>query len=62
MRALPSRLPVEMIRMISKEKDGMMARSEEEECMTRLIAERTIFVDNNTDGSHAQLVLPLPRN
>ena len=40
---------MEIITAIPKEKDGAMARSEAEEYMTRLIAERTLFMDENTD-------------
>ena len=45
-----TRLPVEILMMISEVNDGTMTRTEAEEYREKLMAERTVFVDENTDG------------
>ena len=45
-----TRLPIEILTMISEESDGTMTRSEAEEYREKLMAERTVFVEENTEG------------
>ncbi|KAF9779870.1 hypothetical protein BJ322DRAFT_1129730 [Thelephora terrestris] len=42
-----AKLPLEILTMISKETDGTMSRSEAEEYREELMAERTVFVEEN---------------
>ena len=42
-----AKLPVEVLTMISEENDGTMTRSEAEEYRKELMAERTVFVEEN---------------
>ena len=45
-----TRLPAEILMMISEVNDGTMTRTEAEEYREKLMAERTVFVDKHTDG------------
>ena len=45
-----ARLPVEILTMISEENDGTMTRSDAELYRGELMAERTVFVEENDDA------------
>jgi hypothetical protein len=45
-----TRLPAELLTMISEENDGTMTRLEAEKYREELMAERTVFVEANTDA------------
>ena len=44
-----TKLPVEILTMISEENDGTISRSEAEEYREELMGERTVFVEENSD-------------
>lgn len=45
-----TRLPVGILTMISEVNNGTMTRFNAEEYREKLMGERTVFVDENTDG------------
>ena len=45
-----TRLPVEVLKMISEVNDGTMTRTEAKKFRRRLMVESTVFVDENTDS------------
>ena len=53
------RLPLEILIMIPKENDGTITRSEAEEYRVRLMAERTVSVDENTQGYFGMVRMPI---
>jgi len=54
-----SRLPAEILTMISEETDGTMTRLEAEEYKEELMAERTVFVEGNDEGYFGMVRTPI---
>jgi hypothetical protein len=54
-----ARLPVEILTMISEENDGTMTRLEAEKYREELMAERTVFVDENNEAYFGMVRTPI---